>query len=528
MANMWGLVLSFVYLVAMIGIGLYVSKWIKSSDDFLISGREVSWWVMASGLAAAQIAGTTVAGYPGIAYNNGWGAMWGAFGWSISILIYTLILTKFSRRTGSMTTVEWFEAHFDTKSRLILAIGTIIALIFGGMAQYVGAANIISGWLGIDYTAAVIILGVATMIYLYTGGYWATVVTDSIQFVICILAFYIVLPAFLLIKFGGLSYLTMGPNPVPAAMLAFPFGTIKLNNFIMGSVTGLIMMNVGFIWASSYYWGKSVSARSEAAGLKGFYWATIFIIPFGFVSAMAGLYVRATVPGIKVSDQVFGYLLQSMHPLLAGFIMMAILAATQSTITPIVIGNSTIIARDLFGRVFPKANLLKVARITTVVVSILNIVIAIFFKKGAIYGLAMMSTFILPALPPLLGSIYAPKWVKKEGAVLGMLVAIPLGLWWEFFTSNAKVFSTLYVTLFTSAAIMLVVSFIVNFTGPWWASRNEKQCLDLTGGAPKTDIRAMSFMDSCYEVSKPLIVIKPFVRFVESIAGKNRKDYQPL
>lgn len=527
MSNMWGLVLAFSYLVAMIVIGLVVSKWIKSSEDFLISGREVGWFVLASGLAACQIAGTTVAGYPGTAYNNGWGAMWGALGWSISAFLYMFLFARFSRRTGALTIVEFFETQYDTPSRIIVAIGTIIALLFGGMAQYVGCANIIAGWLGINYNTAVIILGVATMIYMYTGGYWATVITDSIQFVICILAIYIVLPAFLLIKFGGFSYLVSGPNPVPAAMLQFPFGTIKISNLLMGSVTGLIAMNISFMWANSYYWGKAVAARSEKIAVKGFGIGALFILPFAFVSAMAGLYVRATVPNIKVSDQVFGYLLQSMHPLLAGFIMMAILAATQSTITPIVIGNSTIITRDIIGRMFPKANLLKVARVTTLVVSIVNMAIAIWFKQGALYGLAMMGAFVVPALPGLLGAVLAPKWVKKEGVVLGMLVAIPAGLYWHFFTKLSNtVMHTLYVTFILSAVILVLVSLIVNITGPWWVSRKDKQRMQYKDGSGK-DLKAMRFEAACFEVAKPVFVIQPFVRWVENIVVRRRKDYVP-
>ncbi|NSW83582.1 MAG: hypothetical protein HPY90_09990 [Syntrophothermus sp.] len=194
-----GLIIAFIYLIAMIAIGIVAMRWIKSGADFLVSGREVGWFVIASSLAACQVAGTTVAGYPGTAYNNGWGAVWGAWGWSISILIFGLLLARFIRRTGAVTLVEWFEASFGTETRVVVAIATIIALLFGGMAQFVGSANIVAGWLRMDYTTAVLIIGIATLIYMYTGGNWATVVTDAYQFIICAVALYVLLPAFLLV-----------------------------------------------------------------------------------------------------------------------------------------------------------------------------------------------------------------------------------------------------------------------------------------------------------------------------------------
>lgn len=526
MSNYWGLGLAFVYMIAMIVVGFVVQKWIKNSNDYLASGREIGWFVLASGLAACQIAGTTVAGYPGTAYSNGWGAMWGALGWSMAALCFMFFFAKFTRRSGCLTIVEWFESKFGTTARIIVAIGAIIALLFGGMAQYVGCANILTGWLGIKYEWAVILLGCVTMIYMYTGGYWATVITDSIQFVICIVAIYIALPIFLVSKFGGFSAIAAS---VPAEMLQFPFGTAKFSNLTVTSVTGLLCMNISFMWANSYYWGKSAAARNEKTAVKGYGMAALFIVPFAIVSCMAGIYVRAINPDIATSDQVFGYLLAQMPTVLAGFLMMAILAATQSTITPIVIGNSTIITRDIVARIAPKCNTLKVARITTVVLSIANMAMAIWYKTGALYGLAMMGAFVVPALPALILSIIAPKFVTKEAVVVSVGLTIPVGLYWTFLSGMNKTINSIYITFALSAVLCLLICIICKFTGPWWTEKNEriyKQFSNKDGKGAKT-LASMRFEDACYEVSKPAIVIKPLVKWAEKTVMKKRSDYVP-
>lgn len=264
-------------------------------------------------------------------------------------------------------------------------------------------------------------------------------------------------------------------------MLDFPFGTIKKADLLLNSVPGLIAMNSGFILANSYYWVKAASARSEKVAVNSAIIAALFILPFGIVSALAGMYVRAAVPGIKVTDQVFGVLLQNMHPLLAVIMIMAILAATQSTANNIVMGNATVIARDIICRIWPNADVVKVSRWATVAVSLISIAMAIWFKKGALYGLALMSTFIVPALPPLLGTLICPKWVKKEGVLLGVGAAIVVGLYWHFGTNLwATKMHTMYVTFLVSAVVMIVVSALVAVTGPWWKTKREVQYLELT------------------------------------------------
>lgn len=526
MSQYWGLGLAFLYMIAMIVVGFVVQKWIKNSTDFLASGREIGWFVLASGLAACQIAGTTVAGYPGTAYLKGWGAMWGALGWSMAALLFMFFFAKFTRRSGCLTIVEWFETKFGTTTRVIVAIGAIIALLFGGMAQYVGCGNIMTGWLGILYEYAVIIIGVATMIYMYTGGYWATVITDSIQFVICILAVYIVLPLVLVLKFGSLSTISAS---IPPEILRFPFGTVKFSDLGVASVTGLLCMNISFMWANSYYWGKSAAARSEKVAVKGYGMAALFIVPFAFVSTLAGLYVRAMNPDIATSDQVFGYLLSQMPALVSGFIMMAVLAATQSTITPIVIGNSTIITRDIICRIFPKCNSLKCARACTIILSIANMAMAIWYKSGALYGLAMMGAFVVPALPALILCMIAPKFVTKEAAVCSIGTSIPVGLYWVFLSGKNGQINCIYITFALAAVICVLVSLICKGTGPWWTEKNEKIYREFSSknGKGGKSLANMRFEDACFEVAKPSIIVAPLVKWAEKYASKHRKDYVP-
>lgn len=532
MQNLGGLIIALIYMIAMIGIGFSTSKWIRSGDDFLMSGRELSWPVLAGSFAAMQLAGTTIAGYPGTAYKIGWGNLWGAWGWVISAAIYLVLFAKFSRRTGAFTTVEWFEAKFDKTNRLIIAIGTIIALLFGGMGQFVGCANILASWLNVEYTTGVLMIGIATMIYMVVGGFWASMVTDYIQFILAALVVYIVLPGFLFFHFGDISYLTTGANPVPAELLKAPLGTLKVTGFIFpASVIAMIMNNIAFMLSNSYYWNKNVAARSEKAAFKGWKVSLLFVIPFGIVTTLVGLYARATWPNLEVTDRVFGLVLGEMPMLLSGLVMMAILAATQSTANAIILGCSTIVSRDLLKRAFPKADLLKLSQWTTMGIGAICMILAIFFTEGALHGLALMGTFIIPALPPLIATVLWPKWVTKEGSAVAMGVTIPVGLYYHFFTDlSSTVAHTMFVTFGLSFILLIIVDIIVNkFTGPWWKTDREKRREEWKTQAQGMAMdKTISYQELYCEAAKPIFIFKPYVRFVEKIARRMHPEYKSI
>lgn len=542
MQNLGGLIIAFGYMVAMIGVGAYTTKWIRSGDDFLMSGRELGWPVLAGSLAAMQLAGTTIAGYPGTAYAKGWGNLWGAWGWVISGAVYLLLFAKYSRRTGAFTTVEWFEAKFDKTNRTILAIGTIIALLFGGMGQFVGSARILSAWLNVSYITGVLIIGIATIIYMVIGGFWASMITDYVQFILAAIVIYLILPIFVLVSFGDLSFLTPGASAVPVELLEFPFGTMDVFGWIFpASVIAMIANNFSFMLSNSYYWNKCVAARSDKASAKGWIISLIFVVPFGIVTTIVGLYIRATYPDVQVTDQVFGILMTEMPVVLSGFVMMAVLAATQSTANGIILGCSTIISRDILSRIFPKANLLKVSQWSTLGVGVTCMLLAIFFTEGALHGLALMGAFIVPALPPLIASVLWPRKATKEGSAVGMGVSIAFGLYWHFGTELSKtVAHTMFVTFALSFVLMLLVDLIVNkFTGPWWKTKREKrreewqaqakglQTANIVAEEAKPAQR-MSFEELYCETAKPLIVIKPFVRCIEKIAKTMHPEYQSI
>jgi sodium/proline symporter len=64
------------YIVGLIGIGAWASKKIKSSEDFLVAGRNLGFWTFTLLVVASICSGMTILGKSGLGYTAGWPSIW--------------------------------------------------------------------------------------------------------------------------------------------------------------------------------------------------------------------------------------------------------------------------------------------------------------------------------------------------------------------------------------------------------------------------------------------------------------------
>lgn len=460
------------YMAAMVFIGLYVMRWVRSSTDFILSGRQTSVVVAAFGLASINIAGTATAAVPGLAYKSGWVAVMFNLGWVIAMIAYAFIVPKFARRTGTFSILEWFGVKYGPSTRTVAAIAMIAASIASIMAQFVGTGGIVSGLTGWPQWQGVLVVGLITMIYVVTGGLWATLVTDFYQQILGILFLYLGLPLFLFFRYGSYSAIA---TQVPAQLLTFP-GSMPWTGWLYPTVLGFVVMNAGFQWAGQAYWSRFTSVRTEKGAIGAALLAGIVVLPFCFLYPLAGIYARAVNPGISNPDAVFGWLMSQMSPVLAAGMLISIFAASQSTADAYVLAATTVFLRDIYQRFIRQdatsEELVAPSRVITAVVGLVSLGLALFYPYGAVYGIALITTFVIPLVPILLASMWWPG-ATKEGATIAALVCFLLGLYWGVFTPLWQTTAhTMYVLLITSTVLLVGISLVVNhITGPWWGTK---------------------------------------------------------
>lgn len=177
------------YLVAMVAIGVYLSKRVKYTSDFLIAGRKLGLVLTTATLAAVQLGAGVILGGAELGAESGvWPGMWYGIGCGGGLILAGLLVASRLRERGGFVPLDFFGDRYGERKgvRIWSWLSNIPSLLGIFVAQIMAAGSIFSVF-GFNYTHGVIIIGIVIMLYSVMGGMWGVVVTDLIQLSIIIL-----------------------------------------------------------------------------------------------------------------------------------------------------------------------------------------------------------------------------------------------------------------------------------------------------------------------------------------------------
>lgn len=456
-----GSVLGFLMLV--IWIGRVTSKWIESSSDFFVSGREVSLFINACAIGGIGLSASVVAAMPMFSITLGFWPSFLFYGsmWAVAIIIYGATIGGFIRRTGAYTISEWMGMRLSTKTRVICAMCQILGTVSVMAANIAGISAVLVPITGYPYALNVVAITGTFLLYTILGGMWAVTIVDVAHIVIGMPAYYIVI-AQLLEKTNFLASL-----PGADWRLFSLTGHLPLFNFTFPSLITMTLTWLVFVFGSQYYWIRLTSARSERGAIGGAVWgglgAIIFIMgPL----ALVGLFALALVPGQWPPAQAWGLLVgKILSPVMAVWMIVAILGASMSTASTALMGTSSTAMRDFYQRFMrPNATpqeLVVPSRIAVLLAGVLTCLLAVFYPGGAAWLLAVAAAWFGPPAVILLLSIHWPRITPTgsfAGIVIGLVatVAWQLGPYWQ--TTMHMIWMAVGVTLAVTVLVSLATS----------------------------------------------------------------------
>ena len=194
-----------VYFVLVVGLGTLLGGRQKNAQDYFLGHRELPWWAILISVVATETSALTVISIPGIGARGDLTFLQLAFGYTLGrIVVAWLLLPGYFR--GEISTAyevlgtRWGDGVRRTASAVFLgtrALATAVRLFAGAIPLAV-----ITGW---SYPAAILAVGIATVIYTYVGGLRAVVWMDVLQWSIYILAGAVALLVALSMAPGGLA-----------------------------------------------------------------------------------------------------------------------------------------------------------------------------------------------------------------------------------------------------------------------------------------------------------------------------------
>jgi len=299
------------FIIAVIGIGILKSRKEKSSEDYFLAGRGLSWWLIGFSLIAANISTEQFIGMSGSAAK--WlGIAIASYEWMAAITLVVVaffFLPKFLR-SGIYTIPEFLEQRYNTTARSIMAFFTVLIYVFVTFAVVVySGALTVKTLLGIQevwgmpiITVACWVIGLLAAVYVACGGLKACAWADLLQGSALIIGGALVL-YWAMKAFGNATVDTIPAlvNVDPAAGVIEKFRTInadKLHMFMPRDDpevpwTALV---VGLWIPNFYYWGlnqyimqRTLGAKSVAEGQKGIVFAAAMKLIIPFIIVVPGI-----------------------------------------------------------------------------------------------------------------------------------------------------------------------------------------------------------------------------------------------
>jgi len=440
--NAVAMVFFFAFIAITIGITYWAARRTRTTEDFYAAARSITPGQNGFALAGDYMSAASFLGIAGLVSTTGFDGLIYSTGWLVGWPVVLFLIAEPLRNIGKYTFADVVAARLrQTPVRIAAALGTLATVTLYLIAQMVGAGGLIRLMFGLSYETAIVIVGAAMLAYVLFGGMIATTWVQIVK-------------AGLLL--GGAALLALmvlskfGMNPValfaaaadkygagvlaPGKLVAAPLDAISLGMALMFGTAGLPHILMRF-----YTVPDARTARRSvffATGLIGAFYLMTFILGFGAMVLVGPDTIRQVEPGGNMAAPLLAELLGGTAFL--GFIAAVAFATILAVVAGLTLSGAAALSHDLWvnvvrgGHASP-AEQLKVARVATIGLGILAVVLGITFKGqnvafmvGLAFAIAASANF-----PALVLAIFWRRYTTA-GAVTSMVLGTvaTLGLIW--------------------------------------------------------------------------------------------------
>jgi SSS family solute:Na+ symporter len=177
-----------VYFVFVIVVGFIIKKKIKSSNDFLMSGRSIPLWITSLSFISANLGAQEVIGM--VASGAKYGIMTVHFYWVGAIFAMVFLgvfMMPFYYGSRARSVPEYLSLRFDEKTRGLNAISFAVMTVFSSGISLYALAKLLEIILNWDFDVSIWVAAGIVMIYTFLGGLTSAVYNEVLQFFLIVL-----------------------------------------------------------------------------------------------------------------------------------------------------------------------------------------------------------------------------------------------------------------------------------------------------------------------------------------------------
>ncbi|WP_409281547.1 cation acetate symporter [Pseudomonas defluvii] len=448
--NLHAIGMFFVFVLGTLMITWWAARQTKSTSDFYTAGGGISGFQNGLAIAGDYMSAATLLGLSSLVFAKGYDGFIYTVAFFVGWPIITFLMAERLRNLGRYTFADIVSYRLDqTKIRTFAAFGSLTVVCCYLVVQMVGAGQLIKLLFGLDYSTAVMVVGVLMLVYVIFGGMIATTWVQIIKAVL-LLAGGTTLALLAMAEFG-FSFETLATRAVeahatgwnimgPGSMLADPINAASLSLGLVFGIAGLPHILMRFFTVPN-----AKEARKSvffATGFIGFFFLVVMVLGY------AAIVIVGTDPQFYVGGDLKGALIGggnmvAMHlakavggNLFLGFLSAVAFATILAVVSGLALAGASAISHDLYATVLKKGTAsekdeMRVTRIATVGLGIIAILLGILFEKqnvaflvGLTFGIAASTNF-----PVLIMAMYWKDLTTKgalAGGFVGLITALTL------------------------------------------------------------------------------------------------------
>jgi SSS family solute:Na+ symporter len=489
----WAVILGYLLLMLLLGL-FFRRRSSRSTEDYFVSGRQVTWWLAGTSMVATTFAADTPLVVTGLVYTQGIAGNWLWWSFLPSGMMTVFLFARLWKRSGLLTDVQFAEMRYTGKPAAFLRgfraiyLGVLMnCLILGWVTK--AMTSIVGSVLGkgenTSLAICIFFLIPFTGFYVSLGGLWGVLWTDLFQFVlkmgiVIAVAYYGVKAA------GGMSAMLgklaamravagPGASDITAMLPDFSRGLTAEALWTLPVLTFVVHLCVQW-WAfwypgsepggGGYIAQRIFSAKDERHGLLSVLWFNIAhyaVRPWPWI--LTALAAAALYPGLAHPES--GYMLVAIGTMphaLRGILIAGFMAAFMSTIATQLNWGSSYLVEDFYRRFVRRdaseKHYVNISRIATLLLVAASALVS---ARLATIGQGWEAVLEVGAGT---GGVYLLRWywwrVNAWSEISAMATALAMTLalhQWHIFGGSAPVIfakTTLATTGVTTAVWVLV------------------------------------------------------------------------
>ncbi|CEI80941.1 MULTISPECIES: sodium:solute symporter [Oceanobacillus] len=473
-----------VYLIAMLGVGLYFTKKAgKNTDEFFTAGGKIPAWAAGFSIYATTLSAITYMSTPEQAFLTDWSYAAGniAIFAIIPILIYFYI--PFFRKLNVTSAYEYLEVRFGASLRVV---GSLLFILFhiGRVAIVVYLPTLaITSVSDINPMLIASIVGILCIIYTFLGGIEGVIWSDVIQGII-------LLGGAILVIGVGINYINGGFSTIISDALEND-KLITAGNFQFGTAAaaipiiflGSIFNNLHQYTASQdvvqrYQTTKSMKETNKSLWTNGALALITIPIFYGMGTMLYSYYSNSGgLPEEVNTSAIVPYFIVTTLPAgVAGLLIAAIFAAAQSTISSSLNSISACVITDFKQRFFEKkkGNDVLLARLVVIIAGVLGMTAALYLvstNRAETWNLFLDITGLF-GVP--IAAVFALGILTKRANTPGVFIGLGTAAIVAYFVQGTD------MTPFAVSMVSFLVSFVVGYLASFVFSDKGKNIKGLT------------------------------------------------